>query len=70
MAKRNAMTQKAINRLPCGQHAHIWFNGKSEAAEWDADKVRKMTFKRSAFLAVDIKILPSMENLHFVVNMV
>ena len=31
MAKRNALTQKAINRLLRGQHAHIWFNGKELA---------------------------------------
>lgn len=52
------------------QQRSAWLGtGKSEAAEWDADKVRKMTFKRSVFIAADIKILGSMENLHFVVNM-
>ena len=43
--------------------------GKTEAADWDADKVRKMAFKRSVFLLADIKILGSMENLKFTVNM-
>lgn len=43
--------------------------GKAEAQNWDADKVRAMTFKRSVFISADIKILGSMENLHFVVNM-
>ena len=43
--------------------------GKSEAAEWDDDKVKKMAFKRSVFIAANIKILGSMENLKFTVNM-
>ena len=43
--------------------------GKSEAAEWDDDKVKKMAFKRSVFIASDLKILGSMENLKFTVNM-
>lgn len=43
--------------------------GKAEAADWDADKVRKMAFKRSLFIDSDLKILGSMENLHFKVNM-
>lgn len=43
--------------------------GKTEAAAWDADKVRKMAFKRTVFVAADIKILGSMENLKFTVNM-
>ena len=147
MARKNALTQKVINKLLRGQHGHIWFNGKElatvqkceakmegdfedinvcgdpatysvyngwsgsgtleylkfdteitklvteaflsgempecqiitllenentgkeDAKGWDADKVRKMTFKRSVFIVADIKILGSMENLHFVVNM-
>ena len=43
--------------------------GKAEAADWDDDTVRKMTFKRSVFLMANIKILGSMENLSFIVNM-
>ena len=43
--------------------------GKDEAAEWDDDKVKKMAFKRSVFIAANIKILGSMENLKFTVNM-
>lgn len=44
-------------------------SGKAEAAEWDEDTVRRMAFKRSVFIAADIKVLGSMENLRFVVNM-
>lgn len=31
MAKRNPLTQKAVNRLLRGQDAHIWFNGRKLA---------------------------------------
>ena len=43
--------------------------GKDDAAKWDNDKVKKMAFKRSVFIAADIKILGSMENLKFSVSM-
>lgn len=31
MARKNALTQKVINKLLRGQHGHIWFNGKELA---------------------------------------
>lgn len=43
--------------------------GKSEAADWDDDKVRSMSFKRSVFLASNIKVLNCMENLKFTVTL-
>jgi hypothetical protein len=43
--------------------------GKSEAEDWSEDKVRSMSFKRSVFIACDIKILNCMENLKFTVTM-
>lgn len=43
--------------------------GKSEAADWDDDKVRRMAFKRSVFIASNIKVLGSMENLKFTVTL-
>lgn len=43
--------------------------GKVEAKEWNEAKVRHMTFKRTAFLYGDIKILGAMENLKLVINM-
>lgn len=43
--------------------------GKSEAADWDDDKVRRMAFKRSLFIASNIKVLGSMENLKFTVTL-
>lgn len=59
-----------VAQIDVDQQRSAWMStGKEEAAQWDADKVRKMTFKRSVFIAADIKILGSMENLHFVVNM-
>lgn len=43
--------------------------GKSEAADWDDDKVKKMSFKRSVFIASNIKALNCMENLKFTVTL-
>lgn len=43
--------------------------GKAEAEEWSDDKVRSMAFKRSVFIACNIKILNCMENLKFTVTM-
>lgn len=43
--------------------------GKAEAADWNEDKIRQMTFKRSVFIESNIKILNSMENLKFTVIM-
>lgn len=43
--------------------------GKSEAEEWDEDTVKRRSFKRSVFIASNIKILNSMENLKFTVTM-
>lgn len=43
--------------------------GRSEAVDWDDDTVRRRTFKRSVFVAADIKILNCMENLKFTVTM-
>lgn len=43
--------------------------GKSEAEDWDDDKVKRMAFKRSVFIASNIKVLGSMENLKFTVTL-
>ncbi len=43
--------------------------GKQEAADWSDDKVKQRAFKRSVFVACDIKILNCMENLKFTVTM-
>ncbi len=43
--------------------------GKSEAQDWSDDKVKAMAFKRSVFVACNIKILNCMENLKFTVTM-
>lgn len=43
--------------------------GKTEAAEWDDEKVRHMTFKRKVFLQANIKILGSMDDLDFIINL-
>lgn len=43
--------------------------GKSEAEDWDDDKVKRMAFRRSVFLTSNIKILNCMENLKFDVSL-
>ena len=43
--------------------------GKAAAAEWDEDTVKRRSFKRSVFIAANIKILNCMENLKFTVTM-
>lgn len=43
--------------------------GKAEAAEWDDDTVKRRSFKRTVFIAANIKILNCMENLKFTVTM-
>lgn len=39
--------------------------GKTAAADWDEDTVKKMTFKSYVFLAGDIKVLDAVEDLKF-----
>lgn len=49
---------------------HAWLDiGRSDAADWNADKVKKMTFKSFVFLLGDIKILDAMEDLTFDIAM-
>lgn len=42
-----------------------WVAVKPEAKDWDETKVKNMSFKRTVFLAGDVKVLGSMENLQF-----
>lgn len=50
------------------QRAAWLATGKSEAAEWDDDKVKAMPFKRTVYLSGDVKILGSMTDLIFSIN--
>lgn len=43
--------------------------GRTDAADWNADKVKKMTFKSYVFLQGDIKILDATEDLKFDIGM-
>lgn len=43
--------------------------GKTEAEDWDEDKVKKMSFKSTVYLAAKIKILDAMEDLSFQITM-
>lgn len=51
------------------QRAAWLASGKEEAAEWDDDKVKAMAFKRTVYLKGDVKILGSMTDLIFPINM-
>lgn len=43
--------------------------GKAEAETWDEQTVKNMAFKRTVYLAADIKISGAMENMKFSVNL-
>lgn len=43
--------------------------GKAEAADWDDDKVKAMSFKRKVFILARVKILDAMEDLQFIAIM-
>ena len=51
------------------QRAAWMASGKSEAADWDDDKVRAMAFKRTVYLTASVKILGSMTDLILPINM-
>ena len=44
-------------------------SNKAEAADWDDDKVKATPFKRTVYLAGNVKILGSMTNLIFPINL-
>lgn len=44
-------------------------SGNSEAEDWDDDTVKSMAYKRTVFIAANVKILNCMENLKFNVTM-
>lgn len=50
------------------QRAAWLASGKAEAADWDEDKVKSMPFKRTVYLSGDVKILGSMTDLIFQIN--
>jgi len=52
------------------QRAAWLASGKEEAADWDDDTVKAMSFKRSVFLGANLKILQSMNDLYFPINLV
>lgn len=73
LAAENIIDPKYSNTasIDVAAQRNAWLaSGKTEAAEWSDAKVREMTFKRDVFLAGDIKILGSMTNLTFSINMV
>lgn len=66
------LDDKYANRVDVDVEAQrlAWLGtGKAEAEGWDEQKVKNMAFKRTVFLAADIKINGAMENMAFVVNL-
>ena len=51
------------------QRAAWMASGKEEAADWDDDTVKATPYKRTVYLAGDVKILGSMTNLIMPINM-
>lgn len=43
--------------------------GKTEVAEWEAEKIKKTTFKKWVFMQAQIKILNAVEDFKFIINM-
>lgn len=72
LAASNILDQEHENSVEVDVAAQrsAWLgSGKSEAAEWDDATVRSNTFKRTVYLAGDVKILGSMANLEFQVTL-
>lgn len=73
LANEDILDDEFDNRaeIDVAEQRSAWLGtGKAEAADWDDDKVKRMAFKRSVFLASNIKVLGSMENLKFTVTLV
>lgn len=73
LAKEDILDDEFDNKaeIDVAEQRSAWLGtGKEEAADWDDDKVKRMAFKRSVFLASNIKVLGSMENLKFTVTLV
>lgn len=72
LAKQNVLDSNYNNAatIDITAQRQAWLaSGKSEAANWDDDTVKAMSFKRDVYLAGDIKILGSMTNLYFPITM-
>ena len=72
LAREDVLDSEFANKaeIDVEQQRSAWVGaGKSEAEDWSDDKVKKMSFKRSVFVACSIKILNCMENLKFTVTM-
>lgn len=72
LARDNILDPAYINKsdIDIAEQRAAWLgSGKTEAEEWADEQVRRMAFKRTVFLAGDIKILGSMEHLLFNVEM-
>ncbi len=72
LAQENILDPDHTNaaRIDVDAQRAAWVaSGKAEAADWDEDKVKASPFKRTVYLAGDVKILGSMTDLIFPITM-
>ncbi len=59
-----------IAEVDIAEQRAAWIaSGKTEAADWDDETVKRRSFKRNVFLSGNIKVTNCMENLHFLVTL-
>ena len=72
LAQENILDPDHANtaRIDVDAQRAAWVaSGKAEAADWDEDKVKATPFKRTVYLAGDVKLLGSMTDLIFPINL-
>lgn len=72
LANDNVLDRNYVNHVDVDVAAQkqAWVGiGKTEAETWTDQQVKANAFKRTVFLMADLKILGSMENLKFTVNL-
>ena len=63
-------TYKNICSVNVESQRNAWLSiGKTEAIDWDENKVKNMTYKSTVFLQGNIKILDAIEDLKFEIEM-
>ena len=72
LAKDDVLNKEYDNTVEIDVKAQrdAWLGtGKAEAEDWSEEEVKKMAFKRTVFLKGNIKILSSMQDLDFIINL-
>lgn len=72
LSEENVLDPDHQNRadIDVSAQRNAWIgSGKAETADWTDDQVKAAPFKRTVYLSGDVKILGSMVNLEFVINL-